>query len=79
MNLDAPVLQGLPLLRLGFRPFYLGGTLLAALIVPLWVVFFLGQVQLAPSVPPLLWHAHEMLFGFAVSIIVGFLLTAGKN
>lgn len=39
---------------------------------------FLGQVQLTPSVPPLLWHAHEMLFGFAVAIIVGFLLTAGK-
>jgi uncharacterized protein involved in response to NO len=30
-------------------------------------------------VPPLLWHIHEMLFGFAVAIIVGFLLTAGKN
>jgi uncharacterized protein involved in response to NO len=29
-------------------------------------------------VPPLLWHAHEMLFGFAVAVIVGFLLTAGK-
>ncbi|MEO6292916.1 MAG: NnrS family protein, partial [Burkholderiaceae bacterium] len=48
-------------------------------IVPLWVALFLGQLQLAPSVPPMLWHAHEMLFGFAVAIIVGFLLTAGKN
>ena len=28
--------------------------------------------------PPLLWHAHEMLYGFAVAVIVGFLLTAGK-
>lgn len=68
----------LPLLRLGFRPFYIGGALIAALIVPLWVAMFLGQVQWAPAVPPLLWHAHEMLFGFAVAIIVGFLLTAGK-
>lgn len=79
MNLGVPAPQGLPLLRLGFRPFYLGGALLAAVIVPLWIALFLGQVQLATSVPPLLWHAHEMLFGFAVSIIVGFLLTAGKN
>lgn len=79
MNLGLPAPQGLPLLRLGFRPFYLGGALLAAVIVPLWIALFLGQVQLATSVPPLLWHAHEMLFGFAVSIIVGFLLTAGKN
>lgn len=70
--------KGLPLLRLGFRPFYLGGAVLAALIVPLWVLMFLGGLQLTPSAPPLLWHAHEMLFGFAVSIIVGFLLTAGK-
>jgi uncharacterized protein involved in response to NO len=67
-----------PLLRLGFRPFYIGGALIAALIVPLWVAMFLGQVQWTPAVPPLLWHAHEMLFGFAVAIIVGFLLTAGK-
>ena len=74
--------QGLPLLRLGFRPFYLGGALLAALIVPLWVALFLGWAPLAsmvaPNVAPLLWHAHEMLFGFAVAIIVGFLMTAGK-
>ena len=79
MNLGSPAPQGLPVLRLGFRPFYLGGALLAAVIVPLWIALFLGQIQLATSVPPLLWHAHEMLFGFAVSIIVGFLLTAGKN
>jgi len=69
---------GLPLLRLGFRPLYVGGALLAALIVPLWVAMFLGQVNLTPNAPPLLWHAHEMLFGFAAAIIVGFLLTAGK-
>lgn len=70
--------QGWPVLRLGFRPFYFAGSLLAILIVPVWVALFLGQIQLATNVPPLLWHAHEMLFGFAVAIIVGFLLTAGK-
>jgi uncharacterized protein involved in response to NO len=70
--------QGLPFLRLGFRPFYVGGALLAALIVPLWVAIFLGWLKLTPASQPLLWHAHEMLFGFAVAIIVGFLMTAGK-
>ena len=74
----APSPPGLPFLRLGFRPFYAGGALLAALIVPLWVAMFLGWVSLTPVVSPLLWHAHEMLFGFAVAIIVGFLMTAGK-
>src|SRR5674476_670366 len=74
----APALKGLPFLRLGFRPFYIGGALLAALIVPLWVAIFLGWLQLTSTSQPLLWHAHEMLFGFAVAIIVGFLMTAGK-
>ncbi len=74
----APAPKGLPFLRLGFRPFYLGGALLAAVIVPLWVAVSLGWLQLTPTSQPLLWHAHEMLFGFAVAIIVGFLLTAGK-
>jgi len=73
-----PALQGLPLLRLGFRPFYLGAALLACVSVPLWIAAFLGVVQLQLAIPPLLWHAHEMLFGFAVGVIVGFLLTAVK-
>ncbi|PKO61579.1 MAG: short-chain dehydrogenase [Betaproteobacteria bacterium HGW-Betaproteobacteria-18] len=71
--------QGWPFLRLGFRPFYLGGTLVAALAVPLWVAMFMGGISSSPAVPALLWHAHEMLFGFAIAIIVGFLMTAGKN
>ena len=73
-----PAPSGMPLLRLGFRPFYIGGALLAALLVPLWVAIYLGQLQWMPAAPALLWHAHEMLFGFAVAIIVGFLLTAGQ-
>ena len=75
----APALKNWPVLRLGFRPFYLGGALLAALIVPLWLAMFLGRLQLTSASQPLLWHVHEMLFGFAVAIIVGFLLTAGAN
>ena len=69
---------GWPLLRLGFRPFYLGGALVAALSVPVWLAMFLGYVTWTPALPPLLWHAHEMLFGFAIAIIAGFLMTAGK-
>lgn len=74
-----PLPQGMPWLRLAFRPFYLGAALLAALIVPLWVAVFLGAVSWLPTPPPLLWHAHEMLFGFAIAVIVGFLMTAGKS
>ncbi len=70
--------RGWPLLRLGFRPFYLGAAALAVLAVPLWVAVLMGWLALPGAVPPLLWHAHEMLFGFAAAVIVGFLLTAGK-
>lgn len=71
-------LQGWPVLRLGFRPFYLVTALLACVSVPLWVGAFLGYWQLRLEIAPLLWHAHEMLFGFAAGVIVGFLLTAVK-
>jgi uncharacterized protein involved in response to NO len=70
--------RGWPLLRLGFRPFYLGAAGLACVAVPLWLAILLGSVTLPQAIAPLLWHAHEMLFGFAAAVIVGFLLTAGK-
>ena len=70
--------RGLPLLRLGFRPFYLGAAAFACLAAPLWVALSFGDLTLGVGVAPLLWHAHEMLFGFAVAVIVGFLMTAGK-
>jgi len=70
---------GWPFLRLGFRPFYVGGALTAALLVPLWLAIFLGGLPWRTAVPGLLWHAHEMLFGFAAAIVIGFLMTAGKT
>ena len=38
----------------------------------------LGYVTIGLAVPPLLWHAHELLYGFATAVVIGFLLTAGK-
>lgn len=71
--------KGWPLLRLGFRPFYIGAALVATLLVPLWLLLFLGHEPVTPALPALFWHAHEMLFGFAATVVIGFLLTAGKN
>ncbi len=69
-----------PLLRLGFRPFFLLGSLLAALAIPLWIVAWLGGWHsLQPQGGWLAWHRHEMVFGFAGAIIAGFLLTAVQN
>ena len=70
--------HGWPLFRLGFRPFYLGAAVFGLLAVPLWIALLLGAVSMPLPISPMLWHAHEMLFGFAAAVIVGFLLTAGK-
>ncbi|MDR6858573.1 NnrS family protein [Variovorax guangxiensis] len=77
-NAPVPGAHGLLLLRMGFRPFYLCAAVFACLAVPLWIAMFLGQVTLTLTVAPVFWHAHEMLFGFAAAVIIGFLLTAGK-
>jgi len=70
--------RGLALLRLGFRPFYIGSAAYAAIAVPVWVLSAQGWIELPGPLAPLLWHAHEMLFGFALAVVVGFLLTAAR-
>jgi uncharacterized protein involved in response to NO len=69
---------GFALFRLGFRPFYLLASVFAALSVPLWALQFSGLLGHAYLAGPV-WHAHEMLFGFTLAVIVGFLFTAGGN
>src|SRR4029453_9003464 len=66
------------LFRLGFRPFYLLASVFAAVSLRFWgcgFPRFMGPASLQGPV----WHAHEMLFGFALAVIVGFLFTAGRN
>jgi uncharacterized protein involved in response to NO len=63
---------GFALFALGFRPLYLLAAAFAALAVPLWALQSAGVL---PG-PGMLWHAHEMLFGYAFGVIAGFLLTA---
>jgi uncharacterized protein involved in response to NO len=66
-----------PLLRLAFRPFFLAGCLLAVLAIPLWLAAFSGLMgNWQPAGGWLGWHRHELLFGFGLAIIAGFLLTA---
>lgn len=71
------VSQGLALWDLGFRPFYLLAALLALLSVPLWALQFSGL--LTSGLRGAAWHAHEMVFGYALAVIIGFLFTAGRN
>jgi uncharacterized protein involved in response to NO len=64
------------LLRYGFRPFFLGAGLVAMLLIPWWAASYAFGTPLGAGWPPTLWHGHEMLFGFIVAAIAGFLLTA---
>ncbi|MPZ42633.1 MAG: NnrS family protein [Betaproteobacteria bacterium] len=70
---------GMAWLALGFRPFFLLAALLAAAAVPVWVAQFFGVLPQAGFVAPMAWHTHEMVFGFAVAVITGFLFTAVRN
>ena len=69
---------GFALWQLGFRPFFLLASIFAALSIPLWALQFSGWLP-HPYLRGSLWHAHEMLFGFTLAVIVGFLFTAGRN
>ena len=68
-----------PVLRGGFRPFFMLAAAWAAFAVLAWLCTFLYGVPLRSAFAPLAWHRHEMLFGFAGAAIAGFLLTAIPN
>jgi len=63
----------------GFRPFFLGAAVWAALGIALWLPQFFGEIALPIAMGPLDWHVHEMLFGYLAAVITGFLLTAVPN
>lgn len=80
--LQEPVYRGQsgPLLfAAGFRPFFLFAALQAFGMLPLWLAVYAGLVDLRLPFATPIWHAHEMVFGFAGAAIGGFLLTAVPN
>ena len=66
---------GFALWNLGFRPFYLLASLFSAVSVLLWAAQYSGWLPSSYLQGPL-WHGHEMLFGYTLAVIAGFLLTA---
>jgi uncharacterized protein involved in response to NO len=64
--------------RLGFRPFYLLASAFAALSLALWVAQYTGRLPVAYVRSPA-WHGHEMLYGYTMAVVAGFLLTAVRN
>lgn len=63
----------------GFRPFFLGGAVWAVAAMALWIAALARGLPLGGDLGAPLWHAHEMVFGFAPAVLAGFLLTAIPN
>lgn len=77
---ERPLLHGFALFRLGFRPFFLLGSLCGLLVLGYFILLISGMATELPSRWDMVeWHRHEMLFGFVGAIIAGFLLTAVPN
>ncbi len=73
-----PTSNGFALWSLGFRPFYLLASVFAASSILLWIGQYTGHLPVAYLRTPA-WHGHEMLFGYTLAVVAGFLLTAVRN
>lgn len=68
-----------PLLLVGFRPFFLMGSGWAVVAVMLWLGMLAGHFNAPSGMDPIAWHQHAMVFGFTSAVIAGFILTAVPN
>ncbi len=77
---DSEPSPGTALFNLSFRVFFLSAGLFSVISMALWSAIFLFQFELTiQSISSSQWHAHEMIYGYALAVIAGFLLTAAKN
>ena len=74
--MTGPAPRRFALFAYGFRPFFLAAGLSAVLTVPAWLAMLAQGAMPLPPLPPQLWHAHELFYGFVGAALAGFLLTA---
>ncbi len=68
------------LFNLGFRIFFLSAGVFSVITMSLWLGVYHFEVALPlEGITQFQWHAHEMLYGYGMAVIAGFLLTAVKN
>ena len=80
-QLEQPAPQGkTALLQLGFRPFFAGAAIFSILSMLAWSGLYVFNMHwYQATLPAVTWHAHEMVYGYGLAVIAGFLLTAVKN
>lgn len=66
-------------LRTGFRPFFFGAALHACFALVVWIGTLHGAPILRTRFTGSDWHSHEMVFGYTLAVVAGFLLTAVRN
>lgn len=79
INMPSGEPEPAPLWRLSFRAGFLLAGVFAVLAMLRWLHWILFPGQWDAALPPHWWHAHEMVFGFAMAVVAGFLLTAVAN
>jgi uncharacterized protein involved in response to NO len=68
------------LFELGFRPFFSAAGVFAVLAMAAWMAtYVLSASWIRPEPGSVLWHGPEMVFGYAMAVVAGFLLTAVGN
>ncbi|AUM73299.1 NnrS family protein [Paracoccus jeotgali] len=73
------------LFRAGWRVFFWAAGIWAVLSMGVWSIWLAVNAaggdagQLGLTMSPQMWHAHEMIFGFATAALGGFFLTAVPN
>ncbi len=77
---DRQVTSRFALFYLGFRPFFLGAAWFALLSILIWmgISVFGWEIQLN-GMSSNTWHAHEMIYGYSMAVVAGFLLTAVRT
>lgn len=78
MNIGEPRQQEsvAPLWRLAFRAGFLFAAVFAVLAMSRWFLWMVFPASWVAGLSPHWWHAHEMIFGFAMPVVAGFLLSA---
>lgn len=72
--------QEFNLFVLGFRPFFLAAGIFSIVSISLWMAVYVFGLSIPLSgLSSFHWHAHEMIYGYTIAVVAGFLLTAVKN
>ncbi|MCK4708003.1 MAG: NnrS family protein, partial [Gammaproteobacteria bacterium] len=81
LNIDEPKSdQKIALFNSGFRVFFLAAGLFGVISMLIWMLIYsLNSGPELYSLSTLNWHAHEMIYGYGIAVISGFLLTATTN